>query len=396
MKKVLICLLFLIGIIIILFSTDYAYSLEKENEVEKDLTESVNEQLEKIDFSAFSEYLDKLSKEQQELFGSENFKEKVSNLLNGEYGEDGTFFLNAFFKGLLTNLLKFLPTLISIVVIAILSGLLSQMKSGFMSNSTEEIIHFVCYGVIIILVLSTVMGLVTLAKNTLNIMKGQMDIVFPIILTLITALGGVVSVKVYQPAVALLSNIIVNIITYVIFPIFVVTCVLTVVSNISKNVRLNKLNEFFLSLSKWILGVSFTVFVAFLSIQGITAGAYDGISIRAAKYAVSNSIPILGGYIKDGFDLIMASTVLIKNSVGVAGIMLLLTSILYPIINIVIFMFGLRLTSAIVQPISNERISTYLSDISKNINMLIVAIVGTAFMYFITTMLFITTSNVFI
>lgn len=395
MRKVVICISLLVILILVLFISTPVLC-RQNTDTEQELKKITENELNSINFFDFDKYFKDFSQEQKDLFGANNFKDKVCQILNNSLNEDGKSFLFAFFSGVLQNFLKFLPILISIVVISILSGFLSQLKSGFMANSNEEIVHLFCYGVIIVLVISTVMGLVTLSKETLSIMKGQMDVVFPIIMTLMTALGGVVSIKVYQPMVALLSNIIVNVITYVIFPIFIVTCVLTIVSNISKNIKLNKLKDFFLSLSKWILGVSFTVFLAFLTIQGITAGIHDGVSIRAAKYAVSNSIPILGGYIKDGFDIILASTVLIKNSVGVTGIILLLTTIIYPITQIVMFMLGLKLTAAIVEPISNDRISTFLVDISKNIYMLIVSIVGTAFMYFVMTMLFITTSNVFI
>lgn len=128
------------------------------------------------------------------------------------------------------------------------------------------------------------------------------------------------SVSVYQPAVAFLTNGIVRIILDAVLPLSTLMMVFSVVSNLSVSTKLTRFVEFFGSLNKWLIGISFTVFTFFLSVQGITAGGIDGISLRATKYAISNSIPIVGGYLKDGVDLVIASSVLIKNAVGVWGL----------------------------------------------------------------------------
>ena len=163
----------------------------------------------------------------------------------------------------------------------------------------------------------------------------------------------------------------------------------------SKNVKLTKLTEFFKTATNTILVVTFTLFTAFLSSQGLTAGSFDSISIRAAKFATKSYIPVLGGYLSDGFDLIMASSVLIKNSVGVAGLVLLVCTIFSPILQILGLSFGLKFVAAITEPVTDEKITTFLSSVAKHLNMLVVAILAVAFMYFICVMLLIFTSNAF-
>ena len=226
-------------------------------------------------------------------------------------------------------------------------------------------------------------------------MKTQMNVSFPILLTLMAGIGGAVSVKAYQPSVALLSGGVIEIVTNVILPMFIFSFVFSLVSNLSKNLRLTKLTDFFKSGTNTILVVTFTLFTAFLSIQGLTAGTFDSISIRAAKFATKSYVPILGGYLSDGFDLILASSVLIKNSVGIAGLLLLICTILSPILQILSFSLGLKFVSAIIEPVTDERITSFMSSVSKHINMLMVAILAVAFMYFICVMLLIFTSNVF-
>ena len=220
-----------------------------------------------------------------------------------------------------------------------------------------------------------------------------MEVVFPLLLTIMTAIGGTMSVSIYQPAVALLSSAIMHIFTSVLMPIFIFSIVFTIISNLTSTVKLEKFTKFFQSTFKWIIGGIFTVFMAFLSIQGITASTYDGVSIRTAKYAIRSYVPILGGYLSEGFDVIMASSVLIKNAIGASGLLLMFSSIISPIVKIVVFILVLKLAAAILEPLTDVRISDFIYSVSKSLSMLIVMILGVAFMYLITVGLIMCTAN---
>ena len=133
----------------------------------------------------------------------------------------------------------------------------------------------------------------------------------------------------------------------------------------------------------------------YLAIQGITAGSVDGISFRTAKYAIKNSIPLLGSYLSDGLNLIIASSVLIKNAVGAGGLILMFATIIVPVLNLIVFMLSLKLVSAILEPITDARISNFISMLAKSISLLIVLILGCAFMYLLLTGMIMCTANFF-
>ena len=394
MKKI-IKTIFLIFIFIVIFCPETIVARQDTKEVEQKLEQNVQSQLDKLDFSDAESVVEQLGIDVQGLFGSSSFSDKVEKVLSGDFIQDTNGFLNAFFKLLFEKILSLVPVLVSISVVAILCGLISQIKSGFVSDSTGQIVFFVCFSIIILLVITCATNLLNQTNQTIVLLKRQMNFAFPVLLTLMAGIGGVVSVRAYQPAVALLSGVIVEIVSNVILPMFIFSFVFSIVANLSKNVKLTKLTEFFKSATTTILVVTFTLFTAFLSIQGLTAGAFDSISIRAAKFATKSYVPILGGYLSDGFDLIMASSVLIKNSVGVAGLILLVCTILSPIIQILSLSFGLKFVSAIIEPVTDEKITSFLYSVSKHLNMLIVAILAVSFMYFICIMLLIFTSNAF-
>lgn len=389
---------FIFGLALAVFcfiSPSPAYAAQSEEEIFEQLDESVKDQLKDLDMSALDDLLAQLGEDGQEIFGGNSFAEKVQSVLDGEFIQDGGGFIESFFKLLFSEILDMLPLLASIAVIAILCGLVSHMKAGFMSESTGQIVFFVCFAVVVVLALVCAVNLVNVAGDAINGIKKQMNAAFPILLTLMAGIGGAVSVKAYQPAVALLSGGVVEIVSAVVLPLFIFTLVFSVVGNLSKSVRLGKLTDFFKSASTTVLAVTFTVFTAFLAVQGLTAGSFDGVSIRAAKFATKSYIPILGGYLADGLDLILAGSVLIKNSVGVAGLLLLLSTVLMPLLQILGVCFGFKIVAAVIEPVSDSRLTSFLTGIAKSMNMLIAALLAVAFMYFISVMLLIFTSNAF-
>lgn len=389
---------FIFGLALAVFcfiSPSPAYAAQSEEEIFEQLDESVKDQLEDLDMSALDDLLAQLGEDGQAIFGGNSFAEKVQSVLDGEFIQDGGGSIESFFKLLFSEILDMLPLLASIAVIAILCGLVSHMKAGFMSESTGQIVFFVCFAVVVVLALVCAVNLVNVAGDAINGIKKQMNAAFPILLTLMAGIGGVVSVKAYQPAVALLSGGVVEIVSAVVLPLFIFTLVFSVVGNLSKSVRLGKLTDFFKSASTTVLAVTFTVFTAFLAVQGLTAGSFDGVSIRAAKFATKSYIPILGGYLADGLDLILAGSVLIKNSVGVAGLLLLLSTVLMPLLQILGVCFGFKIVAAVIEPVSDSRLTSFLTGIAKSMNMLIAALLAVAFMYFISVMLLIFTSNAF-
>ena len=393
MKKlfIIVAIILLIGSPILTFH-GVVYADTSEEELVEEIEDNVNSQLEDLDLSGLESILNNLTDKQGEMFGAESFISKLQSILNGEFTDNAGSIWEAILSLIFDELLNFLPLIATIIAIAILSGMIGDLR-GNNSKSIADVTHFVCYGVIIILVVSACTNILTLTSNTLQGLKNQIDIAFPILLTILTAIGGTASVSVYQPAVALFSGTIMQIFTLVLMPLFIFSLVFTVISNLSHSVKLEKFSNFFNSLFKWIAGAVFTIFMGFLIIQGITAGSLDTVSIRTAKYAIRSYIPILGGYLSEGFNVIMASSILIKNAIGASGLLLMFSSVIVPVVEIVLLMLCLKLTAGILEPLTDNRISNFINGVAKTLIMPIVLIIGVAFMYLIFMGLIICTGN---
>ena len=345
----------------------------------EEFDETINEQLENLDLSGLNNFFENYCDDKLGFFQGGSILDKISAIINGDFGADSQTVLSGIANIFLEEIVSFLPLVSSIIAIAVLASLITELKST--NKSVGDIVHFVCFGVIIVLIMSAVTKMIALASSALTLLDTQMEIMFPILLTLLTAIGGTVSVAVYQPAVAVLTSIVTKIFAGVLLPLFVFAVVLTIISHISPNIKLDKIASFLFTLFKWIIGIVFTVFMAFLAIKGITAGSIDSVSFKTARYSLSTYVPIVGGYLSEGLNLILASCVLIKNAVGTAGLFIMFSTILLPLVQLVLFMFVLKFTGAVLGPLSDSRVSNFLGGLSKVFLMPIVMILAVAFMY---------------
>lgn len=363
------------------------------NNIEQTIQNTISDQLKNLNFSTLDVCLQEVGKN-YDFIKNMKFSDLISKISKGEYFSNYQSVFEAMLNMLFGNIKSVIPLMFLIVAIAILGAIVNNLKSERISGGVCDLIHFVCYGVIVLILVGSMSGIVSLTKGCLTSMIGQMQAIFPIMLTMLVSVGGVVSVGIYKPIVSILTQVVGFIFSNFLFPLFIMSFVFLVVGNLSGSVKLNRFNSFFSSVFKWTVGFVFTMFSAFLTIQGISAGKFDGISIKATKFAVKSYVPLIGGYISDGFDLIMGASVIIKNAVGVAGLLLIFANILKPVIYILALKLGLQLVSAILEPMGDGRIGNFTAGCSKILIYPIVIILSVAFMYLLSVGLIMTTANI--
>ena len=367
---------------------------EQLYELSEDINGTVIEELNEIDFSGFTDIINEFNDKETNIFSIDNVKNKVYSIISGESAVNYSNFFASFFSTLIEMVLKYMPMLSVIIAIGVISNLLNGIKSKFNEKSTGNLINLVCFLSVAILIIGIVSNLTTSTGNAINKMVSQMNTLFPILLTLMIGLGANASATAYKPIVAIISTYVADFFNFFIVPLFMVSFVFGIISNMSDNIKLDKFSSFISSLFKWSVGLVFTLFFAIFSLQGIAVGSFDSLSIRTTKYTIKSYVPVMGGYLSDGMDLILSSTMLIKNSVGLVGVLMIITTILSPLLEIVVFSLMLKLVSAVLQPLGNSKASNFLSSTSKSITMLSTAIIAIGFMYLISIGLVMTTSNV--
>lgn len=355
---------------------------DEYSDTQADFQDTVYSQIEQIDFSFLDQVIFDLNEEAKEIFSTSSFTDKIYEIVNSDYEFNFNSLANIVIKLIVDNVFNILPILISLIALALLLSFIVNFKSKS-GGGTSDIVHFLVYGVAIIIVSTLVSSCIVFVNDCLISIKEQMQGIFPIMLTLITALGGYSSSSMLQPLLFIFSNVLFDLFLYYLLPLFFICFVFTIANHLNKNEHFSKLIDFVQSLFKWSIGLIFTLFTAFLALSGIIAGTRDGISIKITKYTIKGTVPYIGSYMSDGLDIILSSSVLIKNTVGVCGLILLISCIIVPLIKLIIVNLCLKLTGAIIEPFSDKRISGFIFSVSKCFNMLIAIIISCSLMYFL-------------
>ncbi len=361
---------------------------EEEKKVQEELGNQINDLLSALDLEELQKYLDSLSQ-----FGGISVKDKLASVINGDFSLDYSSLGQSVLHLVWEELSVLLPAFAVILAVALLCGILNSAKSGFLHSTMSDIINFAGYISVGAVVLSCLITVLTAGFSSVIEMKKQMDILYPILLTLMAGSGGAVSVGIFRPAVVFMSGGISELFSAVVFPSSIVVIVLAFVGNLSSDVRTEKLGELFKSFNKWLIGLTLGLFSIFLTVQGIAAAQYDGLSLRAAKYAISSSVPIVGGFLSGGFDLVLAGSALIKNALGSFAVFILFGTLLQPLMLFVAFQLFLRIAAAATEPVGGK-ISSFLSRLAGDLGYFIAGLLCIAFLYFITLMLLICSSGV--
>ena len=365
-----------------------AEDAENSVQAEEKLNETIAELIGELDLEALQKYVDELG-----AFTQESVGERLIEYIKGQdfdYQSFGKEIVGLIFK----KVREILPAFACITAVTLLAGVISTLKSGSNVKTSADMIFLITYAGALIPLIGVLTECFSETLSGVHSMQKQMQIVYPIMLTLMAASGGTLSVSVCRPAVAFFSTTIVSVISTVVLPLTVTIIAFSMASNLTKELKISKFSAFFKSINKWLIGICVSVFGLFFTLQGITSTTYDGIVRRAAKYAIGNGIPIVGGFLSGGFDLAVAGSILIKNSLGSMSIFLMVSVLFEPLVLLVATNLSLRFTAAITQPFGDSRISDFLGETADNLHYCTAGLLFTAFLYFLSIVMLVSFSEV--
>jgi stage III sporulation protein AE len=132
-----------------------------------------------------------------------------------------------------------------------------------------------------------------------------------------------------------------------------------------------------------VLGLTLVVFIGIVSIQGVAGSVADGLTLRTAKYATATFIPVVGKMFADTVELVMGASLLIKNSIGIFGVLAIGTICIFPVIKLVSLIIIIKVAGALVQPLGDDKMAKCLDSIGNNLFLVFSALLTTALMCFL-------------
>lgn len=347
-----------------------------DENLENELGQNIDEILDDIDFSSLENETDVVP----DL--NVSFKGFVKLILNGDYQSDyNSVFSNIkslFFEKIRTNL-RFFVSLFIIVILFEIFKSLSSSKIDEMKNSVKIIFSFL----LSITILSFIKGFFSEIKDLVESLFSFADIIFPILISLLTLSGSVKSATVFSSFSVFLLETGAFIIKFVLLPLSLSILLLSLFGSVFVNGKFSKINSIFKTIFKYIIIIFFSVFGLLSTVNIISSSSHDGLNLKLTKFAIKNYVPVLGGYVSDGFDFIYSCSILIKNSIGLCAIIILIFKIVSPLLIILIFSLGFKILSVTAALVSDSNFSDMFDDVSKAFSNFLTVILGAFLIVFV-------------
>lgn len=213
---------------------------------------------------------------------------------------------------------------------------------------------------------------IALCTGAVRRMSEGMQGLFPLLLTMMAAVGGSGGSALMQPAIVASASAMTSLIQQVTIPLATAAAILTMLCHLGEGIRLQRLAAFTQQCATWTLGVCFTVFIGVLTTRAVTAAALDGVTLRTAKYAVSNLIPVVGGLFADTVDTLVGSGMLVQGALGVTGLILIASFAMAPLCQTLASAMLYRLAAALMQPVSDGPLASCIHDFGRILMLLFI------------------------
>ena len=180
------------------------------------------------------------------------------------------------------------------MVIIIISSVLRSITDGLENKSVSQITYYITCILIVTIVMKNFSDIINMVKASIDNLVAFTNCLIPLLITLMITTGNIASAGMLQPIILWIISFIGNFINVVLVPASLISVALSVISNVSDRVQIDKLSKYINTTVVWILGIVLTIFVGVSSLEGSITNGVDALTVKTTKAAVSNFIPIVG------------------------------------------------------------------------------------------------------
>ena len=278
-------------------------------------------------------------------------------------------------------------------MIVVIHGILKSISDGLGNKGVSQVAYYVQYIMIVALVMTSFAEIISMVRQSVHNLVSFINLLIPILITLMITTGCITSAGILEPIILFMVTIIGNFIVNVVIPIVLVSTALGIISQISDKIQIDKLAKFMKSSTIWVLGVILTLFVGVTSLEGNLSSSVDGVTAKTTKAAVSNFIPVVGKILGDAVDTVLGCSIILKNALGVVGVIIIIGICIVPILKLATLMTMYYLGSALCQPIADGKIIKLLAHMGDTFKLLLAVLCSVSVMLIIGVTLIVKISN---
>ena len=304
-----------------------------------------------------------------EFFEGIDINEVFENAISGNVDNNTLIkkILNLFGKEFLSSL----KTVFSILIIIIIHSVLKAISESLENDNISKIIYYVQYILIATIIMTSFSDIIGMVKDTSRNLVGFINLLLPLLISLMLFTGSITTSSLLEPILLFTINFIGNLIQDVLIPIVLLFASLSIISKISDKVQIGKISKMMKSSVTWGLGIILTIFVGIVSLEGTLSSTVDGITAKTTKAVVSSAIPVVGKLLGDTVDTVLGCGIVIKNAIGIVGVLMVIGICVVPIIKLSVLTTCYKLTSGVCETIADKKIVELLNQMGDVFKLLL-------------------------
>lgn len=299
------------------------------------------------------------------------------------FSEGVLYILKEAIKDLAPSIHEAAGICLSLLCVALIVSVLSNI-----SNLSTKVIMVSAVVAIGAILLTPSGSLISLASKTIEELSQYGKLLMGVMTAALAAQGATTSSAAMYSGSMLFCNILTSIISKLVVPMIYIYLVLSVADAVMEESAIKELKKFVNWLISWSMKIVLYVFSGYIGITKIVTGSVDASTLRATKLTISGMVPVVGKIISDSSETILISAGIVKNSVGIYGMLAILSVIIGPFLKIGIQYLLLKITTSICGLFGVKKVEGIIKDFSKAMAMLVGMIVTMGLLLLISTVCF--------
>ncbi|MGI6422220.1 MAG: stage III sporulation protein AE [Syntrophomonadaceae bacterium] len=343
---------------------------------------SLQNSIESLDMEFLDGYKKQLDSEMASYLEGNTVQEWISNFIKGEWDFDlknlGGDLLRLLFREVVANT----GLLAKLLILAVISALLINLQSAF-SSDVARISYLACFLALCAIAISSFKLVLGVGQQTIENMLTFMIGMLPQMLVLTAGLGNINASVMLFPLLMTASTAFANAINIIVFPLIIMSAILSIVNHMSETIKVDKMAKFFYEMARITLGFFLTLFVGIMTLRALYASVLDKVALRTTRYLSDNAIPVIGKMFSDTIEVAAGYVVMLKQALSIFGVLIILGLILMPLIKIAAIALIYKAASAIAEPLGDSRTASILESMSTHLFFMLAAVIAVALMFFI-------------
>lgn len=220
-------------------------------------------------------------------------------------------------------------------------------------------------------VYSELSGLIGLCRETAEAIQIFSKSMLPVMMTAVTLTGSPSTAALVYGGTMFALDLCISLVTGVFIPsVSAYVAMITVNAAIGNN-TLSRLAAFLKWLIVSALKLLLTLFFSYITISGTVSHGLDSSTVKAAKFALSGSVPVVGSILSSAADIVLSGAVVLKNSLGIFGMACVAAICLIPFLRVGISYLVFKAGTALLSPICPPQLCGLLDGITSSIGLIL-------------------------